>query len=87
MTVNAVCPGIVYTVMWKTLVNVFRKLFPDIYGDKTDDEIFDAEIKKRIPMQRPQTERDIANAVIFLASDDAQNITAQTLSVDGGASM
>ena len=87
VTVNAVCPGIVYTVMWKTLVNVFRKLFPDIYGDKTDDEIFAAEIKKRIPMNRPQTERDIANAVIFLASDDAQNITAQTLSVDGGASM
>jgi len=87
VTVNAVCPGIVYTVMWETMVKALRHFLPDDYGNLSDDEIFAAEIKKRIPMNRPQTQRDIANAVLYFASDDARNVTAQTLSVDGGASM
>lgn len=87
VTVNAVCPGIVYTVMWETMVRALRHFLPEEYGDKTDDEIFAAEIKKRIPMNRPQTQRDIAEAVLYFASDAARNVTAQTLSVDGGASM
>lgn len=85
VTVNAVCPGIIYTVMWERLVKAFRYFIPE-YKDFTDAQIFAAEIKKRIPMNRPQTERDIADAVVFFASDAAKNITAQTLSVDGGAS-
>jgi 3-oxoacyl-[acyl-carrier protein] reductase len=28
--------------------------------------------------------QDIANAVLFMASDDARNITGQELAVDGG---
>jgi glucose 1-dehydrogenase len=36
------------------------------------------------PMGRPATTNDIAEAVCFLASDQARHITGQTLVVDGG---
>jgi NAD(P)-dependent dehydrogenase (short-subunit alcohol dehydrogenase family) len=39
---------------------------------------------RRVPLQRAGTPRDQAAAVLFLASDDASWITAQTLIVDGG---
>ena len=43
--------------------------------------------KRMIPMQRLGTERDIANAVLFLADDETGSyITGATLSVDGGLS-
>ena len=38
----------------------------------------------RTPLRREQTVEDIANAVEFLVSDDAMNITGQSLMVDGG---
>ena len=38
----------------------------------------------RIPLQHAGTPRDQAMAVLFLASDDARFISAQTLIVDGG---
>jgi 3-oxoacyl-[acyl-carrier protein] reductase len=42
---------------------------------------------KMTPLGRFGTGEDIANAVAFLASDDASYITGQTLSVDGGMVM
>ncbi len=38
----------------------------------------------RIPMKKIGNPEDIANAVIFLASKEAQYITGQTLTIDGG---
>ena len=35
-------------------------------------------------MRREQTTADVAEAVLFLTSDDAANINGQSLSVDGG---
>ena len=35
-------------------------------------------------LRREQTVEDIGNAVVFLVSDNAMNITGQTLMVDGG---
>lgn len=42
---------------------------------------------RQIPLGRPATPDDIANAVIFLASCDAEYITGETLDVDGGVTM
>ena len=36
------------------------------------------------PLNRYGTENEIANAIYFLASDEASYITGQVLSVDGG---
>jgi NAD(P)-dependent dehydrogenase (short-subunit alcohol dehydrogenase family) len=38
-------------------------------------------------MKREQTPEDIGYASVFLASDEARNITGQTLMVDGGVVM
>lgn len=40
-----------------------------------------------IPLKRPASPEDIANAAAFLASDDASYITGQVLNVDGGLAM
>ena len=42
---------------------------------------------KEIPLGRIGTPEDIANAVKFLASDDAAYITGQVIRVDGGMNM
>ena len=41
----------------------------------------------QVPLARAGTDRDIANAVAFLASDDASYITGHTLDVNGGMYM
>jgi len=46
-------------------------------------EILEGEVKK-IPVGRIGEPEDIANACVFLASDEASFITGQTLSVNGG---
>ncbi|WP_041089918.1 3-oxoacyl-[acyl-carrier-protein] reductase [Jeotgalibacillus soli] len=54
--------------------------------DKLTVEIQD-EMKKQIPLARFGQPEDIANVVVFLASDDASYMTGQTLHVDGGMVM
>ena len=44
-------------------------------------------LKKAIPLGRLGRPEDIARAVVFFASDDAEYITGQTLSVSGGLTM
>ena len=41
-------------------------------------------MKARTPLGRLGEPRDIANAYLFLASDEAAFITGETLRVDGG---
>jgi NAD(P)-dependent dehydrogenase (short-subunit alcohol dehydrogenase family) len=43
-------------------------------------------LQKRIPLRRIGAPRDIAEAVLFLASDEASYITGQCLYVCGGLS-
>ena len=51
----------------------------------SDDE--KVEVSKNIPMKRFGTVEDVAKCILFLASDEANYITGQTISVDGGLFM
>jgi 3-oxoacyl-[acyl-carrier protein] reductase len=61
------------------------------YIETAMTEALPAELKetvmKLIPLGRADTDMDVANAVKFLASDDAAYITGQVLNVNGGMLM
>jgi len=44
-------------------------------------------LARNIPMARLGLPEDVANAVVFLASDEASYITGQTIHVNGGMAM
>lgn len=69
------------------LVNAVAPGF--IETEMTDqlDESLKEEMFKLIPLERLGQVEDVAKAVAFLASDDANYITGQTLSVNGGMVM
>ena len=54
-------------------------------------DIFTEDVLERVrrayPLRRMGTAQEVANAVVFLASDAASFITGQTLSVSGGYTM
>ena len=54
--------------------------------DVLSDDIKE-QMKSQIPLGAVGSVQDIANAVVFLASDEAKYITGQTLHVDGGMAM
>lgn len=51
----------------------------DVLSERTKESIL-----AQIPLQRTGKVKDIAKAVLFLASEDSDYITGQVLSVDGG---
>ena len=48
------------------------------------DPVFVERYNQRVPLGRMATPEDVADAVVFLASDKAKYITGQNLVVDGG---
>lgn len=60
-----------------------------IVSDMTDElsEELKTQMKSQIPLNKFGEDSDIANAVVFLASDKAKYITGQTLHVNGGMFM
>ncbi|MDJ0853113.1 MAG: SDR family NAD(P)-dependent oxidoreductase [Myxococcota bacterium] len=85
VNVNAVCPGLLWTPMWEKLEGMFRRDdAPEVVSERA---AFDAFIQANCPLRREQTPEDIGHAVVFLASDEARNITGQSLNVDGGIQM
>lgn len=49
-----------------------------------DDPDYDSVWSKLTPMGRPANTRDIANAALFMVSDESRHITGQSLIIDGG---
>ena len=78
ININCVLPGIIRTPLWENMLNELTN-----NESQKKDAVF-AEFTKDIPLGRPQETKDIANAVLFLCCDEANNITAQNLGVDGG---
>jgi 3-oxoacyl-[acyl-carrier protein] reductase len=65
-------------------VNAIAPGYIDTKMTQNLDEKQSEELKKRIPMGYAGTPRDVAEAVAFLASEEARYITGQVLGVDGG---
>lgn len=77
---NVVTPGIIDTPLLRTAAT---QTLLEIYG--TDDiEVVRRIRAKTIPLGRFGDPMDVANAAVFLASDDARYITGAELVVDGG---
>jgi NAD(P)-dependent dehydrogenase (short-subunit alcohol dehydrogenase family) len=68
--VNAICPG-----------HIVTERMAERWREHPDTLRFFAE---QYPLRRTGTPDDIANAVVFLCSDEASFITGQALVVDGG---
>lgn len=80
---NCVSPGMV-----KTTIN--QSVWQSWYDQAAEDDRLDydswaeSKIRSLSALGQWQTGEDIANAVVFLASSRARNMTGQTLNVDGG---
>lgn len=87
INVNVICPGLIWTEMWARIAVHYGNIPERAKGLKDPREIFNRTVKERIPLGREQTSADVANAVLFFASDLSKNITGQALNVTGGWTM
>jgi NAD(P)-dependent dehydrogenase (short-subunit alcohol dehydrogenase family) len=71
--VNAVLPGLVWSDGWKRMA-----------GPKPDET--KANLGPTIPLGRVGEPAEVADAMVFLASDEARLITGIEIAVDGGKS-
>ena len=76
--VNCVCAGIVDTPMWELIDREIADLEGVPRGSVLEKIVGD------IPLGRIQKPEDVANVVAFLASNDANYMTADTINVAGG---
>jgi len=53
----------------------------------TPRQFFDKVLMRGYPLKREITPEDIGRAVVFLVSEDAKNITGQTLNISAGAAI
>lgn len=78
VNVNVVCPGIVQTPRMEKLCHEKARVrgwsYEEVYQEYVDE----------MALRRVTTPQDVADAVLFLASDESRNVTGQELTVDGG---
>ncbi len=73
INVNCICPGVINTPM------VAEQL-------KQNPNLMDR-ITRAVPWRKMGSPEDVANAILFLVSNESDYITGQTLSTDGGLTM
>ncbi|TWI45649.1 NAD(P)-dependent dehydrogenase (short-subunit alcohol dehydrogenase family) [Pseudomonas duriflava] len=78
--VNSLHPGMIATPAWDRLGNLKG-------GDFADKLDLDAMAKETVPLGYVGVPDDIANAVIYLASDDGRYMTGHQMVVDGGQTL
>jgi NAD(P)-dependent dehydrogenase (short-subunit alcohol dehydrogenase family) len=79
--VNCICPGLITTSIFG------RGLDLDQEASERLATLLKLEFKNLQPIQRTGAPEDVANAALWLASDDSSFITGHALVVDGGISL
>ncbi|WP_236012342.1 L-iditol 2-dehydrogenase [Marinobacter mangrovi] len=78
INVNGIAPGVVDTPMWEEVDALFARYENRPLGEKK------RLVGEAVPYGRMGRPEDHAGAAVFLASEDADYVVAQTLNVDGG---
>lgn len=78
INVNAILPGPVRTAFWDPVTARVPENERDAFFDR---------VAESVPLRRVGTPEDIANVVLFLASELSSYITGQTINVGGGIPM
>lgn len=78
INVNGIAPGVVDTPMWDEVDALFAKYEHKPLGQKK------REVGQGVPFGRMGRPEDLTGMAVFLASDEAAYIVAQTYNVDGG---
>ncbi|ESY83849.1 sorbitol dehydrogenase [Mesorhizobium sp. LNHC221B00] len=78
INVNGIAPGVVDSDMWDQVDALFAKYENRPKGEKK------RLVGEGVPYGRMGRPEDLAGMAVFLASDDAEYIVAQTYNVDGG---
>ena len=78
INVNAIAPGVVDGEHWDGVDAFFAKYEGKAPGQKK------REVGAAVPFGRMGTAQDLTGMAVFLASDEAEYIVAQTYNVDGG---
>jgi NAD(P)-dependent dehydrogenase (short-subunit alcohol dehydrogenase family) len=79
--VNSVGPGIVDTALWAQMDTEWAELEGLKPGEPKAQRI------EQVPLRRAGTPEDVANAVAFLATDQASYITGECIHISGGSLM
>jgi D-sorbitol dehydrogenase (acceptor) len=78
INVNGIAPGVVDTPMWDEVDALFARYEGKPPGQKR------REVGEAVPYGRMGRPEDLTGMAVFLASDEAEYIVAQTYNVDGG---
>ena len=78
--VNSIHPGLIETPIWLTITN------PSGAGTNAPPDL-DAMSTMAVPLGVKGVPEDIANGVLWLASDESRYVTGAELVIDGGLSV
>jgi NAD(P)-dependent dehydrogenase (short-subunit alcohol dehydrogenase family) len=79
--VNSVHPGIIETPIWLSITGMGQPAGTNAPPD------LDAMSQAAVPLGVKGVPRDIANGVLWLASDESRYVTGEELVIDGGLSV
>lgn len=82
--VNSLHPGITETAIWDTLIGTVED---GSNGGKERGPTLDRLTERAVPLGYKAVPEDIANGILWLASDESRYVTGSELVIDGGRSI
>ncbi len=83
INVNAICPSMVWTPTPREQIEEMIRSRPEL-ANRNPHDVYLETRRGEVPLRREQAPEDIAKMAVFLASEDARNVTGQCIHVDGG---